>query len=89
MSEIFQGEFSFSAYMFACKVENVKFFSLHNLRMRHSQYPKGLSMKRNWTSKFGFIAVAHVHCNLLLLSQPLTQQPLNLEHHAIAYFISF
>ena len=33
MSELFQGEFSFSAHMFACKDENLKFFSLqvHNL----------------------------------------------------------
>ena len=61
--------------------------------MGHSRHPKGLSMKSNGTYKFGLIATAHAQCNLLhlesYLSQLLTLQPLNLEHHAVAHFISF
>ena len=50
-------------------------------------------MKKNWTSKFGLTASAHVQCNLLplesFLSQPPTLWPLQLEHHAMANFVSF
>ena len=50
-------------------------------------------MKKNGTSRFGFIAATLAQCNLPPLesypSRPLIMQPLNLENHALAHFISF
>ena len=93
-SELFQvGDFRFLPICLLVKMKRSIFQPLglqfeshhqtdHKKTRRMRQYPKGLAMKRNWTSKFRSIAAAHAHFNLLHLEkyllQPLTLQLLNL-----------
>ena len=77
----------FFVHMFACRDENVRFFDLQVYCMKHhqktrrmsnSRFPKCLSVKRNWTPKYGLIASARAHCTVFpgrsYLQHPLTLQ---------------